>query len=156
MNEESAFILLFVVATGVALAVRVVRVPYTVALVLAGLAIGALQLFPAPLLTKELLFSAFLPGLIFEAAFHIDGRQFRGSWIMIAALAVAHIAVRRRCWHHQRGIRILRGCAVAGSLGSDSHGRSRNVVCDLRCSHRHVCGDEGGLRIFLGIRGVRA
>jgi len=43
MNEESAFILLFVVATGVALAVRVVRVPYTVALVLAGLAIGALQ-----------------------------------------------------------------------------------------------------------------
>ena len=88
MNEESAFILLFVVATGVALAVRVVRVPYTVALVLAGLAIGALRLFPAPLLTKDLLFSVFLPGLIFEAAFHIDGRQFRANWIMIAALAV--------------------------------------------------------------------
>jgi CPA1 family monovalent cation:H+ antiporter len=88
MNEESAFILLFVVATGVALAVRVVRVPYTVALVLAGLAIGALQLFPAPLLTKELLFSVFLPGLIFEAAFHIDGHQFRDNWMMIAALAV--------------------------------------------------------------------
>lgn len=88
MNEESAFILLFVLATGVALAVRVVRVPYTVALVLAGLAIGALQLFPAPLLTKELLFSVFLPGLIFEAAFNIDGRQFRDNWIMIAALAV--------------------------------------------------------------------
>ncbi len=88
MNEESAFILLFVVATGVALAVRVVRVPYTVALVLAGLAIGPLRLFPAPVLTKELLFSVFLPGLIFEAAFHIDGRQFRENWLMIAALAV--------------------------------------------------------------------
>jgi CPA1 family monovalent cation:H+ antiporter len=88
VTEESAFILLFVVATGVALAVRVVRVPYTVALVLAGLAIGALQLFPAPVLTKELLFSVFLPGLIFEAAFHLDGRQFRDNWVMIAALAV--------------------------------------------------------------------
>jgi monovalent cation:H+ antiporter, CPA1 family len=88
VNEESAFILLFVVATGVALAVRVVRVPYTVALVLVGLAIGALGLFPAPPLTQDLLFSVFLPGLIFEAAFHIDEREFRDNWIMIVALAV--------------------------------------------------------------------
>jgi monovalent cation:H+ antiporter, CPA1 family len=90
VTEESAFILLFV-AAAVALAVRVVRIPYTVALVLAGLAIGALQLFPAPVLTKDLLFSVFLPGLIFEAAFHLDGRQFRDKWVMIAALAVLRV-----------------------------------------------------------------
>ncbi|HEX20529.1 MAG TPA: hypothetical protein ENG78_06905 [Acidiferrobacteraceae bacterium] len=39
--------------------------PYTVALVLTGLALGILHLFTPPHLTKELLFSAFLPGLLF-------------------------------------------------------------------------------------------
>ncbi len=88
MDIETAFILLFVVATAVAIAVRRARLPYTVALVLAGLALGALKLFPAPELTKNLLFSVFLPGLIFEAAFHIDYREFRDMKITITSLAV--------------------------------------------------------------------
>jgi len=58
VDIETGFILLFVVATGVAVAVRRTRIPYTVALVLAGLALGTLRLFPAPALTKTLLFSA--------------------------------------------------------------------------------------------------
>lgn len=77
MNNESIFILLFVVATTVAIGVRWLHVPYTVALVLTGLVLGWLRLFPAPELTRELLFSVFLPGLIFEAAFHID---FDDAW----------------------------------------------------------------------------
>jgi monovalent cation:H+ antiporter, CPA1 family len=77
MDIETAFILLFVIATGVAVAARHTRIPYTVALVLTGLGLGALELFPAPGLTKALLFSVFLPGLVFEAAFHIDSREFR-------------------------------------------------------------------------------
>ena len=66
MEIETAFILLFVIATGVAVATRRTRVPYTVALVLAGLVLGAFNLFPAPGLTKTLLFSVFLPGLVFD------------------------------------------------------------------------------------------
>lgn len=93
MEIETAFILLFVVATAVAIAARRVRIPYTVALVLAGLGLGALQLFPAPALTKTLLFSVFLPGLIFEAAFHIDLREFRANLITIASLAVPGVIV---------------------------------------------------------------
>jgi CPA1 family monovalent cation:H+ antiporter len=88
VDIETAFILLFVVATAVAIAARRARLPYTVALVLAGLALGGLDLFPAPQLTKTLLFSVFLPGLIFEAAFHIDFREFRDNWITILSLAV--------------------------------------------------------------------
>jgi Na+:H+ antiporter len=88
MGIETAFILLFVVATAVAIAVRRARLPYTVALVLAGLVLGGLRLFPAPELTKNLLFSVFLPGLIFEAAFHIDFREFRDNKITIITLAV--------------------------------------------------------------------
>jgi monovalent cation:H+ antiporter, CPA1 family len=93
MDIETAFILLFVVATAVAVAARRIRIPYTVALVLAGLVLGALQLFPAPQLTKNLLFLVFLPGLIFEAAFHIDSREFRANLITISSLAVPGVIV---------------------------------------------------------------
>ena len=88
MDIETAFILLFVVAAAVAIVVQRARMPYTVALVLAGLVLGAVHLFPAPGLTKSLLFSVFLPGLIFEAAFHIDSRELRESWRTIFSLAV--------------------------------------------------------------------
>jgi CPA1 family monovalent cation:H+ antiporter len=88
VDIETGFILLFVVATAVAIAARSLRVPYTVALVLAGVILGALQLFPAPHLTKDLLFSVFLPGLIFEAAFHIEWREFKENLITILTLAV--------------------------------------------------------------------
>jgi CPA1 family monovalent cation:H+ antiporter len=88
MQIETAFILLFAVATAVALAARWVHIPYTVALVLAGLVLGALHWFPAPALTKNLLFSLLLPGLIFEAAFHIEARAFRANLITIMTLAV--------------------------------------------------------------------
>jgi Sodium/hydrogen exchanger family len=88
MEIETGFILLFVAATAVALAVRRVGMPYTVALVLAGLILGAVQVFPAPALTKTLLFSVFLPGLIFEAAFHIDSREFRSRLARCAANGV--------------------------------------------------------------------
>jgi CPA1 family monovalent cation:H+ antiporter len=88
VDTEGAFILLFVVASAVAIASRRLRLPYTVALVLAGLALGALELFPAPQLTRNLLFSVFLPGLVFEAALHIDWREFRQNWITILSLAV--------------------------------------------------------------------
>ena len=93
MHTEIAFILLFVVATAVAIAVRWLQIPYTVALVLAGLALGSLKMFPAPELTRELLFAVFLPGLIFEGAFQIDLREFRANLITLACLAVPGVVV---------------------------------------------------------------
>lgn len=93
MHTEIAFILLFVVATAVAIGVRWLPIPYTVALVLAGLALGSLKVFPAPELTRQLLFSVFLPGLIFEGAFQIDLREFRANLITLACLAVPGVVV---------------------------------------------------------------
>jgi CPA1 family monovalent cation:H+ antiporter len=93
VDNETAFILLFVIATAVAIAARRLQIPYTVALVVAGLVLGGLHLFPAPELTKTLLFSVFLPGLIFEAAFHIDSREFRANLITISSLAVPGVIV---------------------------------------------------------------
>jgi CPA1 family monovalent cation:H+ antiporter len=88
VDLETRFILLFVIATAVAIAVRRLYVPYTVALVIAGLVLGGLHLFPAPHLTQELLYTIFLPGLLFEAAFHIEFEDFWRNRIAISALAV--------------------------------------------------------------------
>jgi CPA1 family monovalent cation:H+ antiporter len=93
VDLETAFILLFVLATVAAIAARRLRAPYTVILVLTGLVLGGLNLFPAPHLTKSLLFSVLLPGLIFEAALNIDSRELRKTWITITTLAVPGVIV---------------------------------------------------------------
>ncbi len=92
MGTEASFVLLFVVATAVAIGARRFRLPYTVALVLAGLVLGIVHLFAPPNLTKDLLYSVFLPGLLFEAAFHLEFRDFWRDRTPIAALAVPGVA----------------------------------------------------------------
>jgi CPA1 family monovalent cation:H+ antiporter len=93
METETIYIFLFVVATAVAIAVRHLKVPYTVALVATGLALGLLHAFKAPHLTKDLLFNIFLPGLLFEASFHIEFKQFRRNSLAISSLALPGVAV---------------------------------------------------------------
>jgi monovalent cation:H+ antiporter, CPA1 family len=88
VSAATTAVLLLTIAMGVALLARRLRVPYTVALVAVGLVLGATHLVPAPHLTKELLYSAFLPGLLFEAAFHLDARDFWRRKIAILTLAV--------------------------------------------------------------------
>ena len=88
MDLESTFIILFVIAMIVAIGVRHLRLPYTVGLVLAGLLLGAAHVFPAPELNKSLLFSIFLPGLIFEAAFHIDFQDLWRNRVTVTSLAI--------------------------------------------------------------------
>ncbi len=88
MTTESTFILLFVVATAVAIVGRRWHLPYTVGLVLAGFVLGFVHVLPAPGLTKSLLFAVFLPGLLFEAAFHLDYSDFSRNRMAIVSLAV--------------------------------------------------------------------
>ncbi|MCA9518050.1 MAG: Na+/H+ antiporter [Myxococcales bacterium] len=92
MHLDVVFVMLFAVATAVALLARWARVPYTVALVVAGLLLGATEAFEAVPLTKELLYALILPGLLFDAAFHLELRRFRENALLINALAVPGIA----------------------------------------------------------------
>ncbi|MEO5580013.1 MAG: sodium:proton antiporter [Gemmatimonadaceae bacterium] len=88
MSSEATFVILFSIATGVALAVRLLRIPYTVALVIVGITLGGFHVMDAPHLTKELLFAVFLPGLLFDAAFNLDAREFWSNRLTIGSLAV--------------------------------------------------------------------
>ncbi|HEY2806510.1 MAG TPA: cation:proton antiporter [Gemmatimonadales bacterium] len=93
MSPESTLISLFVIATAVAILARRLRIPYTVALVIAGLGIGALGVVEPPRLTRELLFAFILPGLLFEASFQMEFTIFRENWRTITALAAPGVVV---------------------------------------------------------------
>ncbi len=89
----NAFIILLLVATLVAALTRPLRIPFTIALVVVGLALGALDLVAAPALSKELLFSVFLPALLYEAAYHLKAEEFWRNKLAIIVLAVPGVAV---------------------------------------------------------------
>ncbi|MCA9586276.1 MAG: cation:proton antiporter [Myxococcales bacterium] len=88
MHIEIALVALFAVATAVALVARRFKLPYTVALVIAGLALGTARAFEAPRLTKELLYAVFLPGLLFEAAYALEFRRFWQNKLAVFSLAM--------------------------------------------------------------------
>ena len=71
----SGIILVYCVATAIAIITQRFRVPYTAVLFTVGVALGALHIVTLPPLTKELLFDIFLPGLLFEAAYHLEVRE---------------------------------------------------------------------------------
>ena len=93
MTATGSIILLYCVATAVAIVTQRWRVPYTAALLLVGVGLGALHVVPLPHLTRELLFALFLPGLLFEAAYHLEVHELRASARTISALAVPGVVL---------------------------------------------------------------
>lgn len=93
MSADGVIVLLLVVAAAVGVVAMRLRIPYTVALVAAGLVLGSLHVMQPPVLTKELLFAVFLPGLLFEAAYHLDASEFWRNRVVLLALALPGVAV---------------------------------------------------------------
>jgi monovalent cation:H+ antiporter, CPA1 family len=79
-------LLLFVSAL-VAILTRRLRLPYTVGLVLAGMTLSFLHVRLQLHLSKDLIFSIFLPPLVFEAALCIHWREFKRDLPVVAVLA---------------------------------------------------------------------
>ncbi len=79
---------LLLVALMVALVTRWTRRPYTIALVIAGLILGMLQLVEAIQLSKELVMMVFLPPLLFEGALHIRAAILRPRIGLVLSLSV--------------------------------------------------------------------
>jgi monovalent cation:H+ antiporter, CPA1 family len=78
--------LLFVSAL-VAMLTRRLRTPYTVGLVLAGMGLNFLHIYTKLHLSKDLIFSVFLPPLVFEAALFINWRDLKKDLPVVALLA---------------------------------------------------------------------
>jgi CPA1 family monovalent cation:H+ antiporter len=85
--------LLLLIAAVVAMVTRRLRLPYSVGLVAAGIFLAVLPFAPKVSLTKDLIFTALLPPLLFEAAFFIDWNQLRRDFPVIVVLATLGVAL---------------------------------------------------------------
>ena len=83
--QSATFLLL--IAAIVAMLTRRLRLPYSVGLVTAGIILAMLPLVPQISLTKDLIFTALLPPLLFEAAFFLPWSQLRSDFPVIVVLA---------------------------------------------------------------------
>ncbi len=92
LSTETIVIELLLVVTIVAIAVRRLKVPYTVALVLVGLAL-TLQHSIQVELTSELILALFVPPLVFEAALRIRFDQLRKDLTRVLLLAVPGVII---------------------------------------------------------------
>jgi CPA1 family monovalent cation:H+ antiporter len=93
MDQSFLYLILFAIATLTGLLARRLNLPYTVSLVLVGIGIGSFNLLNAPHLTKDLLFSIFLPGLIFEAAFHLKLKNYWQNKLSLHWLAFPGVLI---------------------------------------------------------------
>ena len=93
MTTEAIIVLMFVVASVVAIGARRFHVPYTVILVPVGLVLSGLHALNPPQLTRDMLFMVFLPGLIFEAAFNIRLESLWRDRVAVLSLAIPGVVL---------------------------------------------------------------
>ncbi len=89
---ETLVIELLLVVSLVAIFVRRLRIPYTVALVIVGLLITVQQPLEVNI-TPELILALFVPPLVFEAAFHLNLTELQRDLSNILLLAVPGVVV---------------------------------------------------------------
>jgi CPA1 family monovalent cation:H+ antiporter len=87
------FIGLLLIVAVVAAVVRVIRLPYEVALVLAGLAISLIPQAPQAALTPGVILTVFLPVLLFHGAYNLPFAELRANLTPVALLALPGVFV---------------------------------------------------------------
>jgi monovalent cation:H+ antiporter, CPA1 family len=88
-----SFLVLLLIASATCVSVKWIKVPYPVALVVAGLVIGLVKLIPPIVMTPELVLLIFLPALLFEASWNLDLRILRRNWLSVTVLATLGVVV---------------------------------------------------------------
>ena len=90
-------LILLIAASLIALVTTRLKIPYTIALVIGGVAIDLFHLpiqrilgeqVQSPLLTPEIIFILFLPALLFESGINVHVRRLRNNLIPILLLAI--------------------------------------------------------------------
>lgn len=92
INLEKVELLLLVAAV-VAIVAQRLRMPYTAGLVITGFLLPLFSIEAELPLTRQLVFNALLPPLIFEAAFNIHWRSLRPELGIVSLLATVGVAI---------------------------------------------------------------
>jgi CPA1 family monovalent cation:H+ antiporter len=116
------FVALLAAAVVVALVVRRIAIPYTVGLVLLGLAVAFFVPARAFEVTPELVLAVLLPGLVFEASYKIElddlRRTFGGIALLAAPGVILSAAVVAIVLHLATGLDIELGFVVGAMVAA--------------------------------------
>ncbi len=88
IQQELGFIVLLSIAALVAILIRRIRLPYTVALVLVGLILSFFPNFLGFEASSDLILAILVPPLIFEATLHIPWAKLRNNLLPVLLLAI--------------------------------------------------------------------
>ncbi|SEN53731.1 sodium/proton antiporter, CPA1 family [Sphingomonas gellani] len=91
--EPTSIGALLLLAALVAIASVRLRLPYSVALVAAGLILAVAAPGSVPMLSRDLIFLVFLPPLVFEAAIQIPWKPFRRELPLLSALVTLGVVL---------------------------------------------------------------
>jgi CPA1 family monovalent cation:H+ antiporter len=92
LSTETLIIELLLIASLVAIVVRRLHIPYTVALVVVGLLLTTQSTLELDL-TPELILALFVPPLVFEAAFHLNLTELRRNAYSILIMAIPGVLI---------------------------------------------------------------
>jgi monovalent cation:H+ antiporter, CPA1 family len=87
-EQVERLVLLLIVSLVVALIARQLRFPYTLALVLVGLALGRFPIVANVQLNPEVVLFIFIPALLFEGSWSISASVLLKNWLAVLLLAV--------------------------------------------------------------------
>ena len=88
LEQAEIVVILLGVTLIVALTSRRLRLPYTLLLVLVGLAIGILPIFIQVHLDPNMVLFLFLPALLFEGAWNVEIEHLVADWLPVVLLAI--------------------------------------------------------------------
>lgn len=86
-------VLLLMISAAVSMLVPSLKVPYPIALVIAGLVIGLFQLLPGVQMTPDIIMMVFLPALLFEASWNIPIKSLNKDKLSITVLATIGVFI---------------------------------------------------------------
>ena len=92
LNFDLLFTMLLL-ASGVAIVTKWIKLPYSIALVIVGLAIGLFHFLPVVTMTPELILLIFLPALLFEASWHLNFETLKPCFKPVALLATVGVLI---------------------------------------------------------------
>ncbi len=88
MTALSLALRFMLVSAAVSIVTEQLRVPYTIALVVAGLVIGNMHLAPPVVVSPEVLLLLLIPPLLFEGGLRLPPRHLKTYWGLIGLLAI--------------------------------------------------------------------
>jgi CPA1 family monovalent cation:H+ antiporter len=127
-------------ATVIGMVARRLHVPYAVALVIAGLLIEETHLVSTPHLDPGLLLFAFLPPLLFDAAFRLDMRELRlvlrpVVWLAVPGVVITTMTVGLAVWS-LLGVPLATGLLFGSVVAATDPVAVVAVLGSLRAPHR--------------------